>query len=80
MRSAQVQRVLVRVLLAGMILYLLLGVAYALVSLVPYNVHSWNVNGGFRVPPLWPIFDPFFWPWMLRADWMHRVGVFAWLK
>jgi len=73
---ASARRVLIRVALVAAACYLLLGLLYACASLYCYNVRNWDANGGFSIPPLWPIFDPLFWPWMLRADWLHRVGVF----
>jgi hypothetical protein len=74
-------RLILRLLLAMVALYLLTGLCYTGVSLYLYNVRNWDVYGGFSLPPLFCcggfLFDLFLWPVYLWADWINRVGIFA---
>ncbi|NPV07813.1 MAG: hypothetical protein HPY83_07600 [Anaerolineae bacterium] len=83
MRTAVLRLVstVLKVAAIGSATYLILGFAYAGVSLYCYNVRHWDLYGGFSLPPLFFPFGIVFtltlWPVYLWADWINGIGAFG---
>ncbi len=72
---------ILRLLLAMVAVYLLIGLGYTGLTLYLYNVRNWTLYGGFSFPPLFCcggfLLDLLLWPVYLWADWINHVGIFA---
>jgi hypothetical protein len=75
--SIKKNKLILRVVLLGVALYLLIGLFYSAGVLFCYNIRNWDVYGGFSLPPLFIFwfFDVLLWPVYLRANLINGFGI-----